>query len=274
MFLAFIEMHVFQGNTFFRIYLVCAKWIFQSILASRGTDGLQVGSAGAAKADCWQSYSCDVWRRERKTGTGFQMDFRFRSSAVEVVITEAQVQVSLIIAFQIFIRTTLWKMSIYLCSPNQMWKSSPLKQFLSRWAEKSDYLPDKQVSLSILVSSSLMWLMLTKGPEVVGVPLLGCSSSCSSRLHDDQSVTGWLSGAAPVDGRLIGRVSPVRTKTSNKILLHFVCCTFLFYFTRFILFPSIFFYYNKQYVAIIKSLILFLPLKDDHLLLRCPVSSL
>lgn len=44
-----METHVFQVNTFLSFYLVCAKWIFQLISASWGTDVFQVCSFIAAK---------------------------------------------------------------------------------------------------------------------------------------------------------------------------------------------------------------------------------
>lgn len=44
-----METHVFQVNTFLSFYLVCAKWIFQPISASWGTDVFQVCSFIAAK---------------------------------------------------------------------------------------------------------------------------------------------------------------------------------------------------------------------------------
>lgn len=62
-----METHVFQVNTFLRFYLVCAKWIFQLISASWGTDVFQVCSFGAAK-QIVGSHTAKMCDGEKKSG--------------------------------------------------------------------------------------------------------------------------------------------------------------------------------------------------------------
>lgn len=83
----FMETHVFQVNTFFRIYRVCAKWIFQLILASWGTDVVQVGSfeqqsrlLAVLQRQCVTAREKE-WNRFHQC----QMDFRFDSLRLKLL---------------------------------------------------------------------------------------------------------------------------------------------------------------------------------------------
>lgn len=148
-----METHVFQVNTFLTFYLVCAKWIFQLISASWGTDVFQVCSFGAAKqiVGSLTAKMCDGEKNSGKDSVNAKWIFSFDPLLLKLL---SQMHKYRFFSSSVFQFSFTWLCEKCMCLPSFVKKLAKLTNKLPVYW-KCDIYGSWKGSLFVLYS--LVW---------------------------------------------------------------------------------------------------------------------